>query len=77
MNKFEKAYNLVKDDLSCPKSCKVCENESLLFLPGEVEFLSKEFKVGRKLAIPNKVNRNAVWLTARNDRHCSFYKFGK
>jgi len=83
MNKFEKAYGLIKDDLGCSKNCKICEEGSLQFLPGEVEFLSKKLRIAKnKLAHSYQIDGHIIWLlpkikVPKIDKHCPFYKFGK
>lgn len=77
MNEFEKAYELVSDDIGC-SGCNICEERFLIFLPGEVEFLSKKFKVPRnKLASSHKIGKNIIWTREEKDKHCIFYKFGR
>ena len=78
MTNFEKAYELINDDLGCPQNCKICEEGALLFLPGEIEFLSKKFKIPKsKLANLHEIDGHKIWMIASNERHCPFYKFGK
>ena len=78
MNNFESAYKLTKDDLNCPKNCKICENGAVQFLPGEVEFLSKKFKIPKnKLANLHEIDGHKIWIIATNEKHCPFYRFGK
>ncbi len=78
MNKFEKAYQLINDDLSCPKNCNICEKGALQYLPEEVAFLAKRTKVRKeKLANIYKINGHLVWTIMSNDKHCPFYKSGR
>ena len=77
MNKFEKIYELTKDDLGCPDNCKICEKGPLIFLPGEMEFLSKKFKISKNKFHFLKINNRKIYFIPRNEKNCIFYKFGK
>ena len=80
MNKFEKAYKLLYSNLGCSKDCQYCEeNSSSQYLPGELEFLSKKFKVPKnKLATSYEFNGHTLWQIKPGVKGCClFYKSGR
>lgn len=78
MNKFEKAYALVNQNLNCPKNCKICEQSHMLFLPNEMEYLSKKNKIKKNnFANHHKINRKKIWVILEEEKNCPFFKFGK
>ncbi|MFH1664488.1 MAG: hypothetical protein ABH986_06850 [archaeon] len=77
-NKFEKAYDLTKNNLGCPENCVICEDPAVMLLPGEAEFLSKKFSVPKEsIANRHKINGHTVWMIAAEENHCNFFKCGK
>ncbi len=78
MNKFLKAYQLVDDELSCPKNCNICEEGAMQYLPKEIDFLSRRINIPKeKIANLHEINGHLVWAMMSNEKHCPFYKFGK
>lgn len=78
MNKFEKAYKIINEDITCPANCKICENDFSLFLPGEIKYLSRKLKISQnKLANRCQKEGRLVQLLKKEDKGCRFYKFGR
>ncbi len=73
---FAKAYKLFNYDLDCPSGCTICEDGPLIFLPGEIDFVSVMCDISKEiLAKPTDINGKEVWVC--NDNPCPFYKCGR
>lgn len=77
-SKFERVYNLVREDILCPVDCNICENGWIQFLPGEIEFLSHKVKIPKsKIAKLYKMHGKKVWMRLQKDSHCPFFNLGR
>lgn len=76
--KFSELYEIVDGNLNCPVGCNICECGFMQFLPGEIEYLSKEYKISKEcLGNRHVVDGREVWMIKDDEDDCVFYKNGR